>query len=387
MGFWDSLKGEFIDIIEWLDDSRDTMVYRFPRHDNEIKYGAKLVVREGQVAIFLNEGRISQPKPETWNVMDFKQGDVFEPGTYTLETKNLPILSTLQGWKYGFDSPFKAEVYFVNTRTFTNQKWGTPNPIMLRDPEFGPVRLRAFGTYTLKIKDPVRFLREIVGTDGHFTTDGITDELRNMIITRFTDVLGESKIPVLDLAANHDELGEFVANRIRPEFLEYGLELGKFYVSNVSLPPAVQEAMDKRSSMGVLGDLSKYAQYQAAEAMTKAAENPSGMAGAGMAMGAGFGMAEQMRQAFNQPQQQAPNPGGGGGAPPPLPQQAAFHVAINGQASGPHDMNALQQMAQGGQLTRDTLVWKQGMAQWTAASQVPELNNLFGAVPPPLPPG
>jgi membrane protease subunit (stomatin/prohibitin family) len=379
MAFWDKLKGELIDIIEWLDSSQDTMVYRFPRYDNEIKYGAKLIVREGQVAIFINEGRISQPLPETWNVMEFKEGDIFQPGTYTLETKNLPILSTLKGWKYGFSSPFKAEVYFLSTRVFTNQKWGTPNPIMLRDAEFGPIRLRAFGTYTVKIKDPVRFLLEIVGTNGHFTIDGMAEELRNMIVSRFTDVLGESKIPALDLAANYDELGEFVAKRIRPEIEGYGLELGKFYVSNISLPEAVQQALDKRSSMGIIGDLSKYTQYQAAEALGKAAENPSGMAGAGMALGAGFAMADQMRQAFNQPN---PAPAA---APPPLPQQMAFHVALNGQSAGPFDIETLRRMAQSGQLTRDTLVWKQGMAQWIAAGQVVELASLFAAMPPPIP--
>ncbi|MCP4700111.1 MAG: SPFH domain-containing protein [Gammaproteobacteria bacterium] len=387
MAFWDRVKGELIDIIEWLDDSHDTMLYRFERHNNEIKYGAKLVVREGQAALFINEGQLEQPKPQTWNVMEFEAGgDVFEPGTYTLETKNMPIISTLQGWKHGFESPFKAEVYFVSTTRFTNQKWGTPNPIMLRDPEFGPIRLRAFGSYSLKIKDPARFLREIAGTDAHFTTDEIADQLRSMIIARFTDVLGESKIAALDLAASYDELGQQVAQRLSPEFMEYGLELTKLLIENISLPPAVTEALDKRSSMGVLGNMGEYTRYQTAEAIEKAAENPGGMAGAGMAMGAGFGMANQMAQAFQQPapayqppQQAAP--------PPPPPPVAAYHIAVGGQSSGPFDMGALRQQMQSGALTRDTMVWKQGMPQWTAAGQVPELASLFGAMPPPLPPG
>ncbi len=199
MGIWDKLRGELIDIIEWIDDTRDTMVYRFARYDNEIKYGAKLVVRESQVAAFVNEGRLA---------------DVYSPGTYTLETQNMPILSTLRGWKYGFNSPFKAEVYFISTRAFTGRKWGTKNPIMLRDSEFGPVRLRAFGTYGIKVSDPGTFLKQFVGTDGRFTVDELGDQLRDMVVARFTDILGESKIPALDLAANQDELGKFVSDRM-----------------------------------------------------------------------------------------------------------------------------------------------------------------------------
>ena len=364
MGLWDSIKGELIDIIEWTDDSPDTLVYRFERHDNEIKHGAKLVVREGQQAVFINEGKLA---------------DVFPPGTYTLTTQNLPILSTLKGWKYGFDSPFKAEVYFVSTRQYTDQKWGTKNPIMLRDPEFGPVRLRAFGTYAVRVTDPAQFLREVVGTSGHFTTDGITSQLRNLIVSRFTDVLGESKLAVLDLAANYDELGDFIRERIKPDFDQYGMDLTSLLVENISLPPAVEEALDKRSSMGVIGNLGAYTQYQAAQAMEKAAENPGGTAGGGMGMGMGFAMANQMGQAMAQQH----NVGGG---PPPIPQQNSYHVAVGGQQQGPYDMQTLQQQAQQGTLTRDTLVWKQGMAQWTKAGEVSELQSIFGAVPPPLPP-
>jgi len=342
------------------------MVYRFERYDNEIKMGAKLTVREGQAAVFISKGKIA---------------DIYEPGMYTLETDNMPILSTLMGWKHGFHSPFKAEVYFVNTRRFTDLKWGTKHPITLRDAEFGPVRLRAFGTYVIKVTDPGKFIQEIVGTDGHFTTDEITDQLRNLIVARFADIVGESKIPVLDLAANYDELGQFVTNKISADFANYGLDVTKMLVENISLPEAVEKALDKRSSMGVIGDLHKYTQFQAANAMEDAAKNPGGMAAGGMGMGMGFAMANQMGQAMNAPAQQPQTP-----APPPLPQTSQYHIAINGQQSGPFDLAALKQYVQNGQLTRDTLVWCQGMANWQAAAQVGELSGLFGAVPPPLPP-
>ncbi|MHC4949267.1 MAG: SPFH domain-containing protein [Planctomycetota bacterium] len=362
MSIWDKLKGELVDIIEWLDPSRDTVVFRFERYGNEIKYGAKLVVREGQAAVFVNEGRIA---------------DVFEPGTYRLETRNLPILATLLGWKHGFESPFKSEVYFVSTRRFTDLKWGTMNPIMLRDAEFGPVRLRAFGTYVVRVSDPGKFIQEIVGTDGHFTTDEITEQLRNMIVARFADILGESRIPVLDLAANYDELGQFITDRISGGFGNYGLEITKMLVENISLPPAVEEALDKRSSMGVIGDLSRYTQYQTAEAMREAAANPSGTAGAGMGMGMGFAMANQMAQAMVQPPT---------GTPPPLPQATSFFVGIDGQQAGPFDLATIRQMVQAGRITRESLVWKQGMASWTPAGGVPELAEAFTVAPPPLPP-
>jgi membrane protease subunit (stomatin/prohibitin family) len=368
MGIWDKLRGELIDIIEWLDHSNDTMVFRFERHGNEIKHGAKLTVREGQAAVFVNEGRIA---------------DIFGPGMYTLDTKNLPILSTLLGWKYGFESPFKAEVYFVSTRRFTDLKWGTKNPIMLRDGEFGPVRLRAFGTYAMRVHEPGAFIREIVGTDGHFTKEEITDQLRNIVVSRFADLLGESKIPVLDLAGNYDELGNFVTDRIGPEFKAYGLELTKLLVENISLPPAVEEALDKRSSMGIVGDLSRYTQFQAAEALEDVAKNEGGggLAAGGLGAGMGIALGQQLGQGLQQPA------GGAGGAPPPLPGAAAMYfVALNGAQTGPFPIDALGQQVRGGTLTRDTLVWTQGMSGWTAASQVPALAGLFGPMtPPPLP--
>ncbi|HEY0094417.1 MAG TPA: SPFH domain-containing protein [Archangium sp.] len=253
MAFWkDFIKSELIDIVEWLDDSSDTLVHRFVRPENEIKNGAQLIVRPGQAAVFVDQGRIA---------------DVFAPGRYELKTENLPILSTLRGWKYGFDSPFKAEVYFVTTRQITNRKWGTKNPVMMRDADFGPVRLRAFGSYSIKVSEPGKLIAEIVGTNGHFTVDEIADQLRDMVTSRFTDALGEAKVPALDLAANYDEIGDRLIARMQPEFAAYGLELTKLLVENISLPEEVEKMLDRRTSMGVLGDLNAYTQFQTAQAI------------------------------------------------------------------------------------------------------------------------
>lgn len=372
MALWDKVKGELIEIIEWTSDSRDEMVHKFEHHDNAIKNGAQLVVREGQAAVFINEGALA---------------DVYTPGRYELMTENMPILTKLKGWKYGFRSPFKVDVYFVSTRQFTNQKWGLKNPLMLRDKEFGPVRLRAFGTYAIKVnaEGAGDFLREVVGTDSELTSDEITNHLRDMIVSRFADALGESQIPVLDLAANYNELGDIILKKIAPEFLEYGVELRKFLVENISLPPAVEEALDKRSSMGLIGDLNAYTQFQAAQALETAAQNPGGGAGQGMGLGMGFAMGNQMARSMSQQGQQAPAQGGPA-TPPPVPQAVQFHVAAGGQSAGPFDLAALKQQVQSGQLTRETLVWKEGMAQWTPAGEVPELSGLFAATPPPIPP-
>ena len=368
MGLFDKLRGEFVDIVEWTDDSNDTLVYRFERYDNEIKNGAQLTVREGQVAVFINEGQLA---------------DVFNPGRYELTTANLPILSTLKGWKHGFSSPFKAEVYFVSTRRFTDQKWGTKNPVMLRDPEFGPIRLRAFGSYTFRVTDAAVFIKEIVGTDGHFTLDEITDQLRNIIVSRFPDALAEAKIAALDLAANYDELGEQVHQRISSEYGTYGLELLKLLVENISLPPEVEEALDKRSSMGILGNMQQYTQFQAANAIEDAANNQGmgGLAAGGMGAGLGMAMGAQMAHGMQQ--------AAGSGAPPPpppLPGGASYYMSIAGQQHGPYPVPTLAQYAQSGQLTAETLVWTQGMAGWLPASQVSELARLFQATPPPPPP-
>jgi len=365
------LRGQLIDIVEWLDDTRDTMVFRFWRPDNEIKQGAKLIVRESQIAAVINEGALA---------------DLFlNPGTFTLDTKNLPILSTLRGWRYGFESPFKAEVYFVSTRTFTDRKWGTKNPIMLRDAEFGPVRLRAFGSFSLRVSDPATFLKNVVGTAGRFTVDQIGEQLRDLVVARFADVLGESKIPALDLAANYDELGKFVTSRIHDDFTQqFGIEIVMLTVENISLPPEVEAAMDKRTSMGVIGNLDAFTRFQTANAIGDAAKNPNGLAGAGAGMGAGFAMANQMGQAMAQPTRALGN--SGAEAPPPLPGASVqYFVAINGQQAGPFDVASLPPRVGSGQVTPATLVWKPGMTAWTPAAQVPELASLFANKPPALP--
>lgn len=365
MGIWDKITGELVDIIEWLDPTSDTMVHRFERHGNEIKHGAKLTVREGQVAVFINEGKIA---------------DVFNPGMYTLNTQNLPMISTLQAWRHGFESPFKAEVYFISTRRFTDLKWGTKNPIMLRDAEFGPLRLRMFGTYCMRVVNPVAFVKEIVGTDGTFTKEEITEQLRNIIVARFSDLVAESKIAALDLASNYDELGKFASERLHDDFEAYGLDVTNLLVENVSLPPEVEAALDKRTSMGVIGNLQQYAQFQAANAMESAAKNPGGEAAGGMGLGMGFAMANQMVNSFAQQ-----TPQGAPAGPPPIPGQTSYFVAVNGQQTGPFAPALLQQQAQQGALTAETLVWTQGMASWVAAGQVPELAGIFQQGPPPLP--
>lgn len=366
MGLFDKLRGEFIDIIEWTDDSRDIMVWRFERHNNEIKNGAKLTVRESQTAVFVNEGQIA---------------DVFPPGMYTLTTQNLPILSTLQGWAHGFNSPFKAEVYFVNTRRFTDLKWGTPNPIMMRDQDFGLVRVRAFGTYSMKVADAGLFLKEVVGTNWEFTTDDISEQCRSFLISGFADALGTAKIPVLDLVGKYGEMGAALTEGINPKFAEHGLQLINLTIENVTVPPEVEQAIDKRSSMGAIGNLGAYMQYQAAESMT---ENPGGMGAMGAQMAAGMAMGQQMMGQM-QPGA-APPVQGGVPVPPPVP-SVAVHVAVDGAAQGPFDAAALRSLASSGKLTGETLVWQAGMADWQAAKEVPALAPFLASVPPPMPGG
>lgn len=363
MGLFSRLFHEFVDVIEWLDSTNDTMVYRFERYGNEIKYGAKLIVREAQFAVFVNEGEVA---------------DVLGPGTYELETKNLPILTTLQNWHHGFESPFKAEVYFINARRFTDLKWGTKQPLMIRDIEFGGMRVRAFGSYTVRVIEPLTFIQEIVGTDGVFTTDEISNQLRNLITSRFATVIGSSSIPVLDMAANYDQLGEFLTTRISPEFAEYGLELTRLLVENISLPPAVSEALDKRTSMGMTGNLDQYLQYQTGVSMEVAAGTQGGGASEGIGMGIGLAMANRMGSALD---------AGSGVAPPPVPKNVQYHVAEGESATGPFTVDALAAMVKAGNLDADTLVWSQAMSDWRAAGQVPGLANLFdiGATPPPIP--
>lgn len=390
MGLMDRIRGEFIDIVEWTDDSRDTIVWRFPRYENEIKMGAKLIVRESQVAVFVNEGQIA---------------DVFTPGTYTLETQNLPLLSTLKGWKYGFNSPFKAEVYFVTTRQFTDMKWGTQNPVIVRDAEFGMVRLRAFGSFAAKVVDAAALLRELAGTDPQFRTEEVQEYLRQLIVGRLSNALATAGVPMLDLATQQDAIGNRLAGVLTAELASVGIAVPKFVIENISLPPEVEAAIDTRSRMGIAGNLDQYTQFQAANAIGDAARNQGG-AGEGVGLGFGVAMGQRMAAALN-PQQTpgapapaapaapapaapvpAPAPAAAPAAavPPPLPQQAQWFVGVGGTQQGPYDAAALSGLIGAGTMTRASLVWKEGMPGWLPAEQVPEVGPLFAAVPPPLPP-
>ncbi len=367
MGIFDFLAGEFIDVIHWTDDTRDTMVWRFEREGHEIKYGAKLTVREGQAAVFVHEGQLA---------------DVFTPGLYMLETNNMPILTTLQHWDHGFKSPFKSEVYFVNTTRFNDLKWGTKNPIMLRDPEFGPTRIRAYGTYSVRVSDPARFLTEIVGTDGEFTMDEISYQIRNIIVQEFSRVIANAGIPVLDMAANTADLGKLVATAISETITGYGLSIPELYIENISLPPAVEAALDKRTSMGLAGDLGKFTQYSAAEAMTAAASNPNGGGGMGAGLGMGMGMAMAQQGPWGARPPAAAQPAS---PPPPPPAEHVWHIAESGKTHGPYSRATLGRMAGDGSLTRQTHVWTAGQDGWMRAEDVPELAQLFTVLPPPPP--
>jgi len=375
MGFFDNLKNQigsqFIEIIEWLDDSTDTLVYRFPVYNQEIKMGAQLIVRENQAAIFLNEGEVA---------------DIFKPGRYELSTQNLPILTTLRGWKYGFQSPFKAEVYFFNTRVFTDLKWGTANPVMMRDAEFGMIRIRAFGTYALRIADPKEFFKTVVGTQGLTTTEDILGQLRSTIISQFSDIVAESKIAALDLASSYRELSALAQKELGPAFASFGLELARFNIDNISLPEEVEAAIDQRTKLGVLGDrLGQYAQMQTAESIKIAAANPGGLAGAGVGIGAGMAMGQAMGGAFN-----APPPPSGSSAPPPPPGGSAnvprWSLAIDGKTYGPYTDDALKAMVQSGQVPATAQAWRPGASGWASLDSYSELGLGSGAMPPPPPP-
>ncbi len=384
MGLLDNIKqqigSQFIEIIQWLDETNDSLVYRFPVYNQEIKMGAQLTVRENQVALFVNEG---------------KAADLFSPGRYELSTQNIPILTTLRGWKYGFQSPFKAELYFFNTRLFTDLKWGTTNPVMMRDSEFGMIRLRAFGTYAMKIADPKLFFNTIVGTQGLTTTDEITGQLRSIVLSKLSDAIAESKIPALDIASKYDELSTFGKGRIGPEFASFGLELSRFFIENVSLPEEVEAAIDQRTKLGVLGDrLGQYTQLQAADAMKVAAANPGGVAGAGVGIGAGVAMGQAMGAAFGMSgaggaSAAAPPPPGGAAPPPPPSASAAprWSLTIDGKTYGPYTDDALKGMVAAGQVAPTTLAWHPGAAGWAPVASYPELGaGAPGAAPPPPPP-
>lgn len=375
MGLMDKLKGELVDIIEWMDDSRSTLAWRFPRYQNEIKNGAQLIVREGQEAVFVYRGALA---------------DRFGPGNYELKTENLPILSTLQGWKYGFDSPFRSEVYFINTRPVTDLRWGTPNPVTVRDPDFKMVQVRANGLCVVRIDNAEIFLKEVIGTDSAVEVEEITELLRRVITLAFSDLVMETKLGVIDLQGKQvelaDKLRDFVASRVDDEF---GLAVPSITL-NISLPDEITAAMTRGVARGVeeggfldnVGDLDRYQQAKQADAMLAAANNPGGGGTMGDMMGMGMGMAmagQMANQMQNAGQQQAP------AGPPPLPGAQTFHVDMGGQSQGPFTVAQIQQGVASGQVLPTTLVWAPGMAGWVAANTVPALAALFQA-PPPLPP-
>lgn len=358
MGLFSMLKSEFIDIVEWPETEPGILVHRFERHDNEIKMNAKLIVRPGQRAVFVNEGQIA---------------DTFEPGTYTLTTQNVPVLATLKGWKYGFDSPFKAEVYFIKTTEQLDRKWGTPNPVMLKDADFGIVRLRARGNYSYRLGIAREMITRFVGAQKEFSAELMEDQLRVKIVSSFTDCLGEHKIPALELPAKYDEISGFMAEKLQAAFQRLGLELLSFTLENISLPAEVEKAMDQRSSMGALENLNNFSQYQAANAVRDAARNEGG-SGNMMGMMMGAQLAGGVSKALHQET-----------SPPPLPEEVKYYVAVNGTRTGPFTLLELKQKIADSDLTADSLVWTEGMAKWEKASSRSDLKTLFAAVPPPLP--
>ena len=378
MGLIDKLKGELVDIIEWIDDSRSTLAWRFPRYNNEIKNGAQLIVREGQRAVFVYRGQLA---------------DSFDPGPHELTTENLPILSTLQGWKHGFNSPFRSEVYFINTRPVTDIRWGTPQPVTVRDPDFGMVQVRANGLCVVKIADVEVFLREVIGTDSAVEAEEVTELLRRVISLAFSDMVMATGLGAIDLQGRQvelsDKLREFVTERVDNEF---GIAVTDVTM-NISLPEEITQAMTAGVARGVeqkgylqnLGDVSRYQQVAAADAMVAAAGNPGGSAmGDFMQAGMGMAMAGQMAGALQGAM--APGAASAPAAPPPLPGQVLFHVDMgNGQSGGPFSVAQVQAGIANGQVTPATLVWAPGMAAWSPANTVPALQALF-ATPPPMPP-
>jgi membrane protease subunit (stomatin/prohibitin family) len=362
MGFVNKLRGELVDIVEQVDDNRNTLVWRFPRYHNQIKHGARLVVRPGQSAIFVDRGKVA---------------DVYGPGTYELSTPNLPVLSTLQGWKHGFESPFKAEVYFVATRQITELKWGTPHPVLLRDPEFGPLRVRAFGTYTLRALKPEALLAELVGTDGSFEADEIEVLLRSIIATEFSEMVATSEISVVDLASAYGRLSENLRQKVLAKIdNEYGLDLPQLYIVNISVPEEVERALDARSSMGVLGDLDRYQRYQLGASIPTAAANPAGgLAAAGVGLGMGVAYAGAAGAGMKAPLPVIP--------PTPEADPAVWYVAAGGRTLGPYTTEQLGQAMAARQISGESLVWTSGMSAWSPMARVPRLGVLFAPPPPP----
>ncbi len=374
MGLWDTLKphakAQLLDVIAWTDDSSNTISYRFPIFDQAITDNSKLVVREGQAAVFVNEGVMS---------------DVFGPGTYTLDTRNVPIMAFFKSIAYGLNNPYKGDIYFIDTTIFRDNRWGTANPFMMRDAEFGPVRVRAFGHYDFRITDPGTFIRQVVGTDGLFTTEEVTKDLKKKLVSSIAAAINSAQIPVLDLAGAHMELGDKVREQFNPAFQEtFGYTITSLTIENVSLPEAVEQALDNRSKMGILGNLDSYAKMNAAEAIGDAARNP-GMAGAGIGMGMGFGMGNamggmmgNMGQGGGQFNSQQGMQGPPAATPPPLPGASKYHY------NGPTGQSQLSLDEVVQRITADRsgdhMVWAAGWPAWKSWKEVAEVA---GRVPPP----
>lgn len=367
MSFFRKIKTELIDIVEYLDNGRNTLAYRFDRHNNEIKNNAKLVVREGQMAVFINEGQLA---------------DVFSPGTYNLNTQNLPVLSTLKGWKYGFNSPFKAEVYFINTRNFLNQKWGTKSPVILHDARFGMIELRSFGNFSFKITEPALFFQEVVATNSVVMPSGVTDQLADIIITRFSDAVAELNFPIEQYAAYLNELSSLVSDHVKEDFKCYGIEITKFLIENISMPENVKKEIFEFSRLNKI-DLSKYAALKTAKAIDAAASNPEGSPGRGVGLGVGIGLGKTILDVMSQASGQSNK---GGNTPPPLPDaEEVFYISLNDQSSGPYNKNGLKLLAKENKFSKSSLVWKSGQESWCEAKDMTELDDVWAETPPPLP--
>lgn len=362
MGFFDKLKNEFIDIISWDDSSGDILVWKFPRYENEIKMNAQLTVRESQQAVFLNEGQLA---------------DVFRPGLHRLSTQNMPIMTTLNGWKYGFESPFKADVLFVNTRQFVDQRWGTKNAITVTDDRFGMVELRAFGTYAYKVVDAGLFVKEVVGIDSSYSTEDINGQLRSLIVNKFTAAAGKGGLTIDKFAANIEELSQAIQDKLNVDFEAYGLKITKFIVENVSMPEELKKEIFDYSRLNKI-DMQKLAQFRTANSIETAAAN-EGLGGAGIGVGVGVGLGNMFGNMMN-------NTTANMNTPPPPPPVLQYFIAVNGQQTGPYSPEQMAQMAQAGTLRRDSMVWRSGMAQWAQASTVGDLDAAFSMVPPPPPP-
>jgi membrane protease subunit (stomatin/prohibitin family) len=338
------LIGELIDIIEWNDDSDDTMAWRFSRPKSEIKNGAQLIVRPGQIAILVDQG---------------KMADVFQPGRHELTTSNMPLLSSFRGWRYGFESPFKADVLFLATKQFVGRKWGTANPIILNDKELGPVRLRAYGSYAVRVADGRRFVDEIVGATSMFAVDQIGEQLRDIVVAKVSGALAESNVGIYELSSKYEEVAAVAQREIAAQVAQLGLDVTQLVIENVSLPPEVESTIDQKTRMNMLDNLDRYTRLQSADAIRDAARNPNGGAAAGIGIAVGAALGQRAGVV-------APPPSA---EPPPLP-KVAWYYAQAGERKGPVDEAALIQM---GVLEPGTLVWKAGMAGWAAAGTIPEL--------------